>query len=83
MPDQRGRRWRLSVVIIVVFDEFALPGLAALVDGECGDDEPGDGVESGGAGEGVEAKAGEGGDGQQDADFGFGGVGQYELVAAE
>src|SRR5215212_6489402 len=56
---------------LVVVDEFAVPGFAAFVDGEGGDDESGDGVEPGGTGELEQANAEQGGNAQQHTDFGL------------
>ncbi|MFB9320089.1 hypothetical protein [Cryptosporangium minutisporangium] len=80
-----SRRARRSVLIIVVvaFDEFAFPGFTALMDGEYGDGETGDRIEPGSAGECKQTEPGEGGDAQQHADPGFGGVGHDQRAPAE
>ena len=53
------------------------------MDGEGGDDEPGDRVQPCGAGQRVQSQAQQGGDAQQHADLGLGGVGEDELVTTE
>ena len=73
----------VAVVPVVVLDQFALPGLPALVYGKGGDDESGRRVQPGCARDAVEAQAQQRGDAEQHADLRLGGVGQDELVTAE
>jgi len=51
-----------SIVVIVVLDHLAFPNFAPFVDGEECNDVAGERVEPGGAGQGEEAEAEQGGD---------------------